>query len=542
MTVTDGSPIQNIVSRESQVREPRIESIPTGELVIQSMMDGMVTAVSRDKQPVGSAKKIVNGRTRDYWVGRRPGTNTIIAKPDSNPVLKVITLHLPGDRKYLVRVTDSTIHATRALNGWQALTGSGLVGSSRITSTQFFDDLYLATAFTKIVKVNVLNNTYELVSEAPRAKFVTSFADRIFAANIGPETTGATRIQWSANAEPEIWDPLVKESAGQENLVSSPSDTGDDITGIHALSQEMLILRERSIWIGTRQPIVFAPIRFTPVSVNHGCDLPYSATRVENGVVWADFRSRGVWLFNPGQLPQRISNKIDDQLFDDLANLRWAEGTYDPFNQEYHLGLATSEGADIQKTWIFSFRHGAWSYDDSPTVRTLGKNVGLDTLTMIDDLTGFIDGLNPSPDGVIDDWAGSETLKTGIFKGVSTGEVIIQSYDYPLDWDASAFTFEWVSQNIGRFEFRQTLTDLLVSCIATVTGTAVFAHSKDNATWDHAKTVTITGAAIGQRFGMPRRQLSGNEIYWRVQTTAAKFRMTAWWVRILNKFHQRQQT
>lgn len=542
MVKPDGASIGKITPVDRRWRGVRFEPIPTQEIVVQSVTDGQWTSKSRDKLPAGSAKIARNARCRDYWIGRRPGTNTIIAKPDSNPVMKIITLHLPGDRKYLVRITDSTIHATRALNGWQAIAGSGLVGSSRITSTQFFDDLYIATAFAKIIKISVLENTFAEVTDAPKAKFITSFADRIFAANIGPETIGATRIQWSANALPEVWDPLENEGAGQENLVSSPSDTGDDITGIHALAQEMLILRERSIWIATRQPIVFAPIRFTPVSVNHGCDLPYSATKVENGVVWADFRTRGVWLFFPGALPIRISGPIDNELFTDLANLRWAEGAYDPFNREYHLGLALAEGQDITKVWIFNFDTKAWTHDDSPTVRTIGQNVGLDTLTMIDDLVGFIDGLNPSPDGVIDDWAGSETLKTGIFKGISTGEVIIQSYDHANDWDGTAFEFEWQSQNIGGFQNRRTIQDLMATVEAPVTGTAVFAESKDEATWINDKTVTVTGAANEQRFGLPRRQITGNELYWRVRTTAAQFRLLSWWVRVLDKFAQRQQT
>ena len=542
MAKPDGASIGQITPVDRRWRGVGFEGIPTKEIVVQSMTDGQWTSKSRDKLPVGSAKIARNARSRDYWIGRRPGTNTIIAKPDSNPVYKVITLHVAGDRKYIVRITASAIHASRALNGWQVLTGSGLTGTSRITSTQFFDDLYIATAHAKIIKVNVLSSTFAEIEDAPKARFITSFADRIFAANILPETLGATRIQWTANALPEVWDPLENEGAGEENLVSSPSDTGDDITGLQALAQEMLILRERSIWIATRQPIVFAPVRFTPVSVNHGCDLPYSVTKVENGVVWADFRTRGVWLFQPGALPQRISGPIDDDLFTDLANLRWAEGAYDPFNREYHLGLALAAGRDITKTWVFSFDTRAWTYDDSPTVRTIGQNVGLDTLTMIDDLTGFIDGLNPSPDGVIDDWAGSETLRTGIFKGTSTGEVIIQSYDHANDWDATAFEFEWQSQNIGGFQNRRTIQDLMVTLEAPVTGTATFTESKDEAAWTNSKAVSLTGAANEQHVGLPRRQISGNELYWRVRSTAPQLRLLSWWVRVLDKFAQRQQT
>jgi hypothetical protein len=402
--------------------------------------------------------------------------------------------------------------------------------------------VFIASRDARIIKIDLKASTYGEVDGAPYARFVTVFADRVVAAGIAPDSLGSTKIQWSANALPEEWDALENEGAGEENLISSPSDTGDDITGLHALTQEMLILRERSIWVATRQPIVFAPFRFQPISVNHGCDLPYSAVKVENGVIWADYRSKGVWLFQPGSQPQRISDQIDDQLFVDLENLKWAEGSYDPFNREYHLGLATAPGEQLTKIWVLNLKTGAWAYDDTPIIQTIGQTVQLDDLIMIDELLGTIDAQNPAPSGVINDWEGSEVLPTGILKGTNTGEVLIQSYDADDDWNAFNFEFEWQSHSMAAFELRRTLTDLMLTIEAPISGTATLQESKDEISWVNDKVVTITGATNRQRIGLPRRQITGNDLFWRISSDCPQLRLNSWWVRILNKFLQRQQT
>ncbi|KKK66723.1 hypothetical protein LCGC14_2961250, partial [marine sediment metagenome] len=92
------------------------------------------------------------------------------------------------------------------------------------------------------------------------------------------------------------------------------------------------------------------------------------------------------------------------------------------------------------------------------------------------------------------------------------------------------------------FQSRRTIQDLLVTIEAPVTGTATFTESKDEATWGNSKAVSLTGATDEQRVGLPRRQITGNELYWRVRSTAAQLKLLSWWVRVLDKFAQRQQT
>lgn len=540
MADSDGAQVDSIARRGGRTwHGSRYDSIPTKEVPINDVTPGMVTTPPREKRPGGSALLARNARCRDYWCGRRPGTSEYIPKPDSNRVLKVLTAFLPGkDEQYLIRVTNNDIHVSRSLDGWQALSGSGLLGESRIVATQFYDLVLLATAWTKVIKIDLRTNSYEEIESAPHAKFITSFADRAIAAHVLPESVGGVRIQWSANGDPTEWDPLVDETAGQEDLIASPGDSGDEITGVHALTTEMLILRERSVWIASRQPIAFAPLRFQPLSTNHGCDLPYTAVKVENGVVWADYRSKGVWLFQPGTAPQRISEQIDNELYEDLQNFRWAEGSYDPFNREYHLGLATSTEEDITKVWVYNFKTRAWTFDDGPVITTIGQAVELNDLVMIDELVGVIDLLA----GDIDDLSGENVVRHSVFKGTSTGEVIAQNYVYDHDWNEALFEFEWQSQNMGSFHRRRTIQDLMLIIEAPEDGTATLQESKNEVDWVNDKLVTITGSESEQRIGLPRRQITGNELYWRISTDTPRLRVLSWWVRILEKGLQRQQT
>lgn len=531
------------VTQGRELRPIHLPELPgTGIAEVQEIA-GMVSAPQRARRPAGSGTLVRNARCRDYWVGRRPGTSVYMPKPDGNPVHGVLTVYLPNDIQWLLRITDQDIYGTRSSDGWHQFTSTGnpLTGTSHIRTSQLLGYLILATAHTKLIGVDLNNQTYDEIEQAPRAKFVTSFADRIVAANVLDPGFGSTTIKWSANADPFVWSALDDESAGQETLVSSPADTGDDITGLVSLRNLMLILRERSLWIATRNPVAIAPFRFEPLSVGIGCGLPYSVTKVQDAVVWADYRTSAVWMWQPGSAPRKISDVIRSDLFRDLKNFSWAEGAYDPVENEYHLGLATDEDERrIHKVWVFNFNTGQWSYDDGPEITTIGQAVELNDLVMIDELTDDIDDqvadpsdvLKPNPDGVIDDWAGPEVLGTKIFKGTAAGDVIFQSYEYNTDYNGRWFEFEWVSQNLGSFSRKRTFAGLVVGAEAEQGGEVRFCTSRDNNLWEINVSVNCVPEPGEQSLRLGATPLTGRNIYFRLRTIIGGFRMVSYAVKL----------
>lgn len=542
MTRSAGATLGSTIPRDA--RPAHVPDLPpTGVVEAQNLL-GMVTTPPRALRPLGSALIAKNARCRDWWIGRRPGTGIYIPKEDSNPIRGIFTVYLPNDTQWLLRITDQEIFGTRTLAFFSSIfstVGDPLTGTSHLRATQMLGYMILATAHTKLIKIDLNNQSYDEIEQAPRAKFVTSFADRIVAANVGDAGDGSTTLFWSKNADPFVWDALEHESAGQEHLVSSPSDTGDDITGLFSMRNTMLILRERSLWVASRNPIAIAPFRFEALSVGVGCDLPYSAVKVQDAVVWADYRSRAVWLYSPGQPPQKISDQIRNLLFEDLKNFSWAEGAYDPFENEYHLGLSVdADERLIQKVWVFNFNTGQWTFDDGPEITTLGQVMEMAELVMIDHLTDHIDDqiavpadkLKPNPYGVIDDWGGNEVRATGILKGTADGEILHQSYDYDTDWEGSWFVYEYRSQNLGSFSRRRTLASILIGASSAGCGQVDFSLSTDDSLWINKVTLNLEPTPGEQTLRIGASPITGHNLFWRVESFAPQFKMTHWAVKL----------
>lgn len=553
--------IRDTLDEGANLRGNAYENLPQGEIQIVDMTSGIYTAPPRDKRPPGSAMVAKNARARNDWIGRRPGTYEPIEQPDGDVVLKVFTVFLDQDRRWLVRVTRNNIHATRSLSGWQQFTGTSIGYDRRISATQFSDYMYLASGVKKVIEVNFQTGTYAEVEGSPKARFITSFADRLVCGNVADPYSGwtGTRLQWSANGNSREWDTLEDESAGFVNLDSAPGDYGDEITGLFVVGQSLLILRERSVWLAERQPIASDPFRFVPLVIGVGCDLPHTGAIVPGGVMWADRRTNAVYFWRLGALPQRVNAQIKDQMLRDFGESEWVEAAYDPFEKEYHLGLNIPrlivdrhgecvETEFMTKTWVYNLDTQAWCYDVGPIASTLGQVVGVDNLVYIDDLLGTIDeqvanvadASKPNPSGYIDDWGydPEDIFEPSLYKGTDTGEVITYTWDSKHDFDCFRFEFLWQSQNMGHPVNQRTLSDLRFLGGSKERGYAIVEYSNNDWDWHQQKTLRPRALPHRERFGSSQI-FAGNDLWWRVRSDAPGFRMYEFWVRMLDRARHR---
>lgn len=542
----------------SRIRGFQFEGIPVGEIEVLDMTPGIHVEGPRDKRPPGSAEVARNGRSRHDWVGRRPGTVEIIDNPDGDVVLRVYTVHLDQDRRWLVRVTKNAIYATQDAGGWgPPITGPALGFDRRVDATQHQGRLYLTHPAKKLIEIDFQSRTYKEVEGAPRSRYTTSFADRVIVANVADKVGGwrGTKLQWSANGDSREWDSLEDESAGEVFLDSAPSDYGDEITGIFPIGQLLVVLRERSVWVAERQPFAADPFRFTPVSVGVGCDLPFTGQIVPGGLVWADRRTRSVYFWSPGRQPQAISSQIMRELYADIDVSEWVEGAYDPFEMEYHLGLNVPgviidnrgecvETKFMTKFWVHNFAKQSWCYDIGPVASTMGNIVGVADQVFINELTGTIneqvpdsgDALKPNPDGWINDWGHDpeDIFQPALFKGTPTGEVIYFSWLTDIDFDCSRFDFVWQSQNLGHPSKARTLRELLFLSRAMFKGRVVVEMSKNNHIWREMKSLRPEALPYRQRLAM-KKQFSGDDMWFRITSSAGGFRMYEFWARVLER-------
>jgi hypothetical protein len=442
---------------------------------------------------------------------------------------------------WIIRVTGTRFHGQQATGSWHEFTLLDEDGDPatfpgqeiRISFAQYFENLYMADGVNRIWKVDFNSQTVQKIKGAARPKYITTFAERIVAANVA-EFVGGIRpslVVWPVNADPTDWEGL---SSGREDLAAN--DVGDVISGIFGIKDTMVIVRRRSIVHVTRLPFAQSPFSFRTFIDEIGSDLPYSIARVPGGLIWADQRTREVYLYQPGGAPRPLGAAVNRDLYDDLQNLVKCQGAYDPFEREYHLGINRSDGDGwITKTWVFSLEKNAWQFDDSPEVSCLGVVSFPGTSVAIDDLIGTIDAQT----GTIDEYGSEGKFIPALLKGTATGEVVEQTYDADDDYDASVFEFEFQSPNMGSISNRRTLKDVEVTADVPTTGSVSIENSNDEtASWRNTIIRTISGTAGRSRIRLPRRQITGADLYWRLRATAPGIRLRAWWVRMLEHYLQ----
>lgn len=505
------------------------ESIPEGVVEVDDVLSGMYTNEAREHIPAGAATLVKNGRVRDNWCGSRGGLVQLLAKPDSNPVMKIVLFYTAGSLDYVFRISAGSMHVAKDTSGWTAITGDLLTTREQITTAQFINKLYACSIYSEVLEIDPSANTSAKIVGAPKGKFIESFAERILVGNI---PNYPTRIAWCGNLQPSHWDATTDISAGFDDLASAESDIGDQIAGLFNLGSVLVVLRERSIWHCTRQPFAEAPFRFTPIWSKSGCDLANTAVEVGGAIIFADYRTRGVWVYSPGAPPQRISTQIEDELYSDLQSLIWAEGAYDPFNQEYHLGLATDQANPdkLSKVWVWSRRHKAWSYDLGLWT-TLSQASFLGSVTTINDLTGTINALT----GTIDSLSGESLQTPAALRGTATGEVLYFDRTVVADYDGTAVAFEFQSPNIGSVQHRRTFQRMLVHLLIDVGGDLTVELSKDESNWVHGLTKTFVAGSQRQKFGHRNNGLAGDDLWWRLTTSNSQVRLFSWWAKMIEK-------
>jgi len=485
---------------------------------VADVTGGMILEVPRQSLPGSSFSEARNARVREGWIGRREGTARLdVGQPDNEPVLKVLTfLHSTGNN-FLLRLTRTGTHILRWPGVWQRI-GEGLGFERRVSFSQIYGRVFVTNG-GRVREINLDKGTVKRL-KSPRLDFVTSYGDRL----VGGRRNSPS-VWWSANLRPDDWE---SESSGTETLVQNTSDVADGVVGVFGLGRELMILRSRSIWVADRQASAVAPFRFAPLVDDIGCDMPYTAVRAQGGIVFASYRLGEVYFLQPSSRPQPISQAVSRRIFEKVENLNMAEGAYDPFQGEYLLGVPRLDGL-IHEVWRFSFKTGAWVYDEIPPVQSLGEVTSHSPLLMIDDLEGVIDSL----EGMIDDLGKIDiTPRSWIFMGGSAGEVIEEREEEDLDWDGSPFEMELVTQDLGHPAKVRSFMDVMLRVKASRQSSVVIALRSDERAWTERFRLFESGSRL-LRYPKPRVQ--GLDLRVRLLSSLGNVKLAGYSVRLLEK-------
>lgn len=482
--------------------------IPGKQLFAEGRINGgMITTLDPTDIPPGALQICRNARSRFDRTRRRPGTILLTpAKPNSNPVIGIFYFKRNNGNTFYYRFTPSTVHL-RAAGVWTPYT-AGAGGSLAGTATDYISGAVVLDKFVfanngvdVIQELDTAAQTFKALGNAPRYKFVTGFFNRVIGANLAGPIANGVNIGWSGDANTTEWDPLVDETAGSSPLVESPSDLGDFINGVFGFTNVMVVLREQSIWLATKQPIPTNPFNFYTAFPGVGCNAPYSAKITVNGITWADRRTATVWHYTPGGQPTAIGRPVEKTLMDGVADENRLFSVYDPIQNEYTLCIPQT-GSNTVVCWTYNFRTQSWAKDEYEGI-TIGSNADLSAaVTTIDELVGTIDGLTGTIDGLA---PAQPTIPVKAF-GRSDGEITIETVDDTLTVDpafagsSGQYETELLSKTFTIPKDDIYVAEIRIELIPLGAGTANLYYSKDGGVTISAlaKSKTFTGAEIGK--------------------------------------------
>lgn len=393
---------------------PRTNVPGKGKFVDARINKGMVTSIDPSDIEPGALQVAKNARVRYDKTQRRSGSVVFSpAAPNTNPVLTLGYHKKNNNTKYVTRFTASSIHYLSG-GSWATVSagaGGSLTGAvtDRFRAITVFDRyVFTNNGVDVLQEIDFSLNQYKaLGNDSPKYKYITGFANRIIGAYYtGTPGADPTAIGWSADGNIDEWNPLTDESAGTTPLIDSPSDRADFITGVFGLTNSLLVMREESIWLGTKQPIPQFPIYFYNAFPGLGSDCPDSIQVAMSGTAWLDTRTSSVWHYQPGGQPARIGLNVEQNILSGVTDASSVYASFDPIEQEYTI--VVPQNNSWNKLWTFNFKMGSWVYDERAGLSCLNDiDYAIPTTTIddlgdipIDQLEGTIDGLSPDRQNV----------------------------------------------------------------------------------------------------------------------------------------------
>jgi hypothetical protein len=386
------------------------------------MNGGMITMYEPSAIPDGAGQVVQNMTVRFNRTQRRVGTVTLNpAKPDANRVLAMYFFKDLAGTPYTYRLTNLTIFQLTG-SAWVSVPSGVVITGAPLDPLAGgnFDYFTIATLLSRIIVTN--NGVNEVIIIDPAAgkygalslstgvfsskfRFVTVFYNRVILANLAG--SDEITVAWSGDGNFSIFDPSVDETAGFQDLLESPADATDFISGVFGYTNMLVVIREQSIWLATKQLIPQNPFNFFAAVPGIGCNCPYSITQVLGGLAWADQRTGTVWFYQVGGVPQPIGRPVERTLMSGINDPKQVFGSYDPIQNEYHICIP-QVGSPIIVVWTYNFRTETWTYNQYNGVSCMDNTTlaigGIEVQQLVGTvagLTGTVAGLSPSDVDVI---------------------------------------------------------------------------------------------------------------------------------------------
>lgn len=404
-------------------------------------------------------------------------------------------------RPLLLAITTRYLYYFDAVSQtWIRVDGLSLNGGATDVPsvTMFGDKVLFSNGVDPVASFDVITRQANFLSGAPAARWLTTFNNRVVAANVVDQTgVRPSRVRWTAKNDETKWADTDL-GAGFEDAAPSPLLTFDTAQAIVPVTETVaLLFRSRSTWTMSATGFVDAPFSFNLLFQEFGTNSPYSLVVTPAGVI-GYFRDNWYIVATGGVTP--IGDPVVDRLAREMPST--LVGMFDNLRQEYRVLIP---GAVLR----YSLRDKGWTQDEytegalTYIARSSGVAVGGTTIDQlagaIDDLVGTIGTLGIS----------QASLSTRAYAATSTtvyqedpgafadGEIV-------TGWILPATPLHTVSVNEVQIEY--TSTEPKTFTVYT---------SVDGQTW------ALYGTASGPASGVVsiRKTLSEQQLQFKVATT-----------------------
>ncbi len=454
--------------------------------IATSLKGGFVSTL--DPMDVGDENSISQINIRNLHGGlytRTGNSKYSLAKPNALPIIYLSGGSTTSSAEFVHRHTATTLHKSNGF-AWIAVTGAAFTPG--VTKIRSLNNPLLGYVFANgldfIQVADYTGITYARLGNAPVAQYLASYGNRYIAAD-------STTLYWSGDLNYTEWNPLVDISAGSSVLADNSSDVSDGISEIIVVGSNLVVLKQRSIWIGTLQASASNPFYFRKAIDNIGCDCPNTVTKIPDGLVFADVRTQSVYVLQVKDGNVSL-NVISTVVYNNiLPPVGLGYGAYDTNTSEYRLWKS------LKTTYLYSFLESGWSQND--LAAGLANNITF--------IGNFVD-------------AGASSAKK--YFGMSDGEILVENPAVFLD-DGQVYTGSLSSKVFKARSINKKLlmAQLSIAFRDNVAGTLVLrVLDGDTSVQKAIKTITCTGNFVRRTCAI-KKVISARTLYWTLTWTPA---------------------
>ncbi|SPA24580.1 conserved hypothetical protein [Cupriavidus taiwanensis] len=230
---------------------------------------------------------------------------------------------------------------------------------SRWRFTQFGNATLAANGADKIQQ-SVLTGAFADIASAPKARIIETVRGFVMALATNDGTYGDRPDGWwcSALYDQTSWAPSIATQAANGRLIDTPGE----ITGAKALGDDIVVYKDRSMYMGRYQgpPIIWS---FLPVPGEIGAPCQEAIVSIGTAHIFVGYDN--IYLFD-GTRPQPIGEPVRNWFFKDInSTYRYKIiGSHDVANGLVYWYYPSNSSGDgtIDSALVYNYRKDKWGH------------------------------------------------------------------------------------------------------------------------------------------------------------------------------------